>query len=308
MKGGFYSRAEIEGIVQKIRSPNLPFGIGKVFYVDAAVGSNGNDGDDPKRPLLTIQYALSLCVNYRDDYIIVLNTNGGASESFPITVTKSRVHIIGLDVLNGIYPRLSADVYGDTAAFLLCEATSDATGGEGGYFEIAGFRISGGATHGAIEFPTVVPAGATLKGRGVIRNNWIGRVHAAQDGIRIPAVTDVPELVIEDNVFGAAITRDGIRVEHNSTRTIIRRNLFRVGVIGINVPGHIASGWILSNRFVCSSVLAGTAITLTNSDGIFVDDNRAQIGKTAMGVIPYVDGGANHWGVNYQDIVAVLPT
>lgn len=307
MKGGFYSRGEIEGIVQKIRNPHLAFGKGKVFYVDGAVGSNGNDGDDPEKPLLTIQYALSLCVNYRDDYIIVLNTNGGASESFPITVTKSRVHIIGLDVGNGKYPRLSADVYGDTAAFLLCEAAGDAAGGEGGYFEIAGFRLSGGATHGAIEFPVCTTPGATLKARGVIRNNWIGRVHAARDGIYMPALTDVPELVIEDNIFGLGITRDGIRVDYNATRTIIRRNLFRVGAIGINVPGHIAAGWILDNLFVMSGVVAGRAITLTNTDGIFVNGNHAQTGKTAMGVIPYVDGGANDWGTNYQDIVEVLP-
>lgn len=285
MGKGFYSRGEIEGIVQKIRSPNMDFGAGKVFFVDKTYGSDGHDGDNPARPLYSIAHALSLCVSGRNDYILVLDA--WQQDTFPISVNKSRVHIIGVGT-DGGYPGMAPP--GDTAIF-----TIDAVA-----VEIARLSLGAGVSHGAIEF-----SGAN--GYGAIHDCWFGEAGAGLYGIYIPGIVDAAEELIQNCRFGAAITSDGIRIAHNATRSVIRDCLFRPLGIGINVTAHMTLGWILSNRFVCSSVLAGTAITLTNTDGIFIDDNRAQIGKTVMGVIPYVDGGANHWGRNFQDIAAVLP-
>lgn len=92
--GGFYSRGDIENIVQKIRSPRLNFGAGKVFFVDAdsTVGSDSNLGEDPKKPLLTIARALVLCRDGKDDHILIR----GNFQDSPITITKNKVHLIGL--------------------------------------------------------------------------------------------------------------------------------------------------------------------------------------------------------------------
>lgn len=94
MPGGFFSRGEIGEIVQKIRSPRLNFGAGKVFFVDAdtTVGSDSNPGEDPKKPLLTIARALALCRDGEDDHILIR----GNFQDSPITITKNKVHLIGL--------------------------------------------------------------------------------------------------------------------------------------------------------------------------------------------------------------------
>ena len=265
-------------------------GVGTVYFVHGFNGDDTNDGLTRDKPFLTIRHALDQCVADHDDYIMVLDC--WQQETFPISIDVSRVHIIGVDKENGKLPRMNAPT--DTAIFTL----------DADYCEIANLSLNGGVGHAAIEIGSLV---GDAGGRGAIRGCWFGVTGAGLYGIYVPATFDAPEMLIEKCRFGIGLTSDGIQVAGNMTRSVIKKCLFRAGAIGINVPSHMNNGWILSNRFVCSSVLAGTAITLTNTDSIFVDDNRAQIGKTAMGVIPYVDGGTNHWGVNYQDIVAVLP-
>ena len=267
-------------------------GVGNTFFVHGFTGLDTNDGLTRDRPLHTLAAALLTCVADHDDYILVLDC--WQQEDFPISVNVSRVHIIGVDKENGKMPRMNAPT--DTAIFTL----------NADYCEIANLSLNAfpAGSHGAIELGSVV---GDAGGRGAIRGCWFGVTGAGLYGIYVPPTFDAPEMLIEKCRFGIGLTSDGIRIAGNMTRGVIKKCLIRAQGIGINVTSHMNNGWILSNRIVCSSVLAGTAITLTNTDDIFIDDNRAQSGKTAMGVIPYVDGGSNHWGVNYQDIVAVLP-
>lgn len=263
-------------------------GAGNTYFVHGFTGLDTNDGLTRDTPFLTIRHALDQCVADHDDYILVLDC--WQQETFPISVDVSRVHIIGVDKENGKLPRMNAPT--DTAIFTL----------DAEYCEIANLSLNAGVGHAAIEIGTLAGVG-----RGAIRGCWFGVTGAGLYGIHVPATFDAPEMLIEKCRFGIGLTSDGIRIAGNATRSVIKKCLFRAQGIGINVTSHMNNGWILSNRFVCAAVEAGRAITLTNTDSIFVDDNRAQSGKTAMGVIPYVDGGSNHWGVNYQDIVAVLP-
>lgn len=287
MGKGFYSRGEIEGIVQKIRSPNMDFGAGKVFFVDKTYGSDGYDGDNPARPLYSIAHALSLCVSGRNDYILVLDA--WQQDTFPISVNKSRVHIIGVGTKGG-YPGMTPP--GDTAIF-----TIDAPA-----VEIARLSLGAGVSHGAIEF-----SGAN--GYGAIHDCWFGEGGAGLYGIYIPPIVDAAEELIQNCRFGAGITSDGIRIAHNMTRGVIRDCLFRPGAIGINVTNAFALGWILDNRFLCHADVVGAAITLAATvSGVFVDGNSAHTGNTIMGAIPLRDLGANHWGMNYQGNTLILPS
>lgn len=282
---------KLTALLNRMRNPALLGAAGKIFYVDGTVGSDNNPPDDPTKPLLKIATALSLCKAGRDDVIVVIDC--WQQDTFPITIGVDRVHILGLDADNGKYPRMEPP--GDTAIFLI----------NAEYFEIAGFSLGAGANKGCIEW-------AGSKGRGIIRKCWFGRTGSAKYGLRVVAAIDPPEMIIEDCLFGSGITDDGISIEHNMTRGIIQRNLFRVGAVGIHVDNTMALGEILDNRFVCSADVDGRAITLdaTCTDGVFIDRNSAHIGDTLMANNPYLDSaaaGSNHWGVNYQGNTLVLP-
>ncbi|GAH43773.1 unnamed protein product, partial [marine sediment metagenome] len=81
---------------------------GNVFYVDGVSGSDLHTGFDPALPLETITYALSLCFDDHDDYIIVLDypeTHPGGDEDSPIDINKDRVHVLGAN-----YPYARGDM------------------------------------------------------------------------------------------------------------------------------------------------------------------------------------------------------
>ena len=69
---------------------------GDVFYVTDAArgGANANDGLTPLTPFLTITYAMTQLTGVRDSYIFVQRTTI-ASETWPLEVTASYLHLIG---------------------------------------------------------------------------------------------------------------------------------------------------------------------------------------------------------------------
>lgn len=70
-----------------------------IFFVDATLGSDVNDGRDPGAPLATIQAALNKCVSGRGDVVVV--EPGSYAET--LSVTKDYVHIIA--AVDGGYGR-----------------------------------------------------------------------------------------------------------------------------------------------------------------------------------------------------------
>jgi hypothetical protein len=290
---GFFSRSEIQAIVDKMRSPNAVGGAGRTFYVDGIVGLDSNPPDNPLKPLKLIASALSLCRNDKDDYIIVMDC--WQQDTFPIAVARSRVHIIGLDVGNGMYPRMSPPT--DTAIFSL---------GSKGYVEIAGFSLGAGATHGCIEWEVGV-----IEGRSKLHHLWLGWTETGRDGILVPATTDAPELEVSDILFGAGLTRDGIRLEGNSTRSIFRRSLFRkvggIGIHGMKNGSDIAA--ILDNVFSIADSADGEAITMAAGVGAaLISGNKAGQGKVDPAHNPYVDvTPSNDWLDNYSGKTLTQP-
>lgn len=265
-----------------------PKSLGRVFYVEMG-GSDSNEGTDPDFPLETLQAGIDKCTNYNNDYVYVLDCWSDDTE--PINMDCPRMHLIGLTGPTGFYPRLSSAVN-----------TIDI---EEDYCELAGFAVSAGSTHACIRHQSLT------KGRIWIHNMWLGHTATAKYGIQIPSGEgDLMESLIEDCIFGDFLTDDGISIEHNATRTIIRNNLFdQPAVIGIHIDNTMAAGWIIANIFKVSSDADGAAIKFdaTASDGAFIDFNRAGIGTGSVSNELFQDLGTNHWGVNWEQIVPVLP-
>jgi len=112
-------------------------GVGKVYYVDATNGSDGNDGLSPTRAVKTVAQAYSYVTSNNHD-VIVLSANAAHTLTAMLTVSKNRVHFIGAD---GGAPRR----YGQRARISL-GVTTAAT-------DIATMKVTGvGCTFRNIKF------------------------------------------------------------------------------------------------------------------------------------------------------------
>lgn len=122
---------------------------------------------------------------------------------------------------------------------------------------------------------------------------------------------DAPSAHIHHNRFGMGLTRNGIRVTFNSTRSIIEDNLFAdvpTGNVGILVVNEFANGHILNNVFQVADSADGEAVTLpATCNNAIVHNNFAMQGVVAMANNGFRDLGANHWGWNVSSITAALP-
>jgi len=76
-------------------------GVGKIYFVDATNGSDGNTGLSPDQALKTVNQAYSLVTSNNQD-IIVLSTNSTHTLSAPLTITKNRLTIIGADFVGRV--------------------------------------------------------------------------------------------------------------------------------------------------------------------------------------------------------------
>lgn len=78
----------------------MPVTSGKYYFVDYTLGSDSNNGDDMKAPLKTVSKAYSLAKSNNDD-VIVLMGNATHILTEMLTVSKNRVHFVGLDGSGG---------------------------------------------------------------------------------------------------------------------------------------------------------------------------------------------------------------
>ena len=281
-------------------------GAGNVFYVygiDAGIGDDANDGLTPATPLLTLTEALDRCVSGNQDYIIVMDYWQPTGETWPITISKNNVHIIGYDGAGTKMPILTP--VADTAGVLVAADR----------VEIARLCINAGASHGCIEND---PTDGTGRWGLRVRDCWFAVLGSGQDGILNVGDSDNVYLTVERCRFGYALTRDGIRIGFNATRAEIGRpwgdgNLFeRVAGIGVNVVGNAVEVGIYNNVFSVLANTGGGAITLAAGvTRAVVFGNQANFGDTDMGNNPFADGagaGVNNWGLNYKGVTGTLPS
>jgi len=295
--------------------PALAPGAGVVYYVygiDAGIGSNANNGLTPDAPFLTLTYALAQATIQAaavaspawQTYIVVLDYWQPTGEVWPISVDVNNVHIIGSDGGGTRQPIITPT--GDTAGLSI--AADRVT--------ISNLCINGGATHGCIENDST--AGAARWGLKVDRC-WFAVLGSAQDGIKNVAAGDNVYLEVTRCRFGFAITRDGIRVEHNATRCMIGTpwddggNIFdRVQGIAINIVGNAADIGIYDNVIAIPANTAGAGITLSaGTAGSIIAGNQANFGDSDMGNNAYSDlagAGSNHWMANFIGITLTQPS
>lgn len=78
----------------------VPFGpLSKSFFVDGAVGSDGNSGISSGRPLKTVSKAHSLCTAGRNDVVYLMGNgsiSGSVLETATIAWSKNATHLIGV--------------------------------------------------------------------------------------------------------------------------------------------------------------------------------------------------------------------
>ncbi len=267
---------------------------GKVLYVDAShpLSSDANDGTNPDAPLKTITQAIALCTTNDEDYIIV-HSFTNSLETWPIAINKHKVHLFASHYALGVGRTITPP--GDTAGILIT----------GDKVEVAGFEINAGATHGCIEFSTSAQSWGAH-----IHHNRFGWASGGQDGIRMTGAVDKVQFLIHDNQFNDKLTRDGIRIEQNSTRTEIWNNEFRyVGGVGINLVTLCNDIYAIhDNIFRVDGAVQGDAIACNiNSLGCMFWGNQAMHLGAAPAQNPYVDLGANHWGVNWSGDAVTYP-
>ena len=285
--------------------------IGDIFYVDCTSGLDTYDGFSRSSPLLTIAEAIDRCAAGHDDYIIVMSQLiKGATETFPVTMTKNRVHLLGVpSTPDANWIELDSTATGDVPAITFDNGVQAC--------EIAGFSIAGGgpqSSHGAIE---LIASGNTGH---YIHNCSFGhyQCNESQDGIRI-AGNNWGNIIEENwfyghNVLNGKLSRNGIHLYGGGNGDFtIRNNYF----LGCDVAMYFYPGAGLVNAFViddnkiaCGSDAIGVAIDLDKGDGCLITRNRANFGDTQMAQIPYRDtgaAGANHWFDNWYGILPIMP-
>jgi len=273
--------------------------IGHEFYVDGIGGNDSWSGRVRKEPFLKVETAIGHCKDGRHDVIYVIDCFSG--ETFPITLTKTCVHILAMGVsrearLSMPWCTLSA---GAAAVFELTAASH--------YCEIAGFQMGADGSNPCI----LVSAGVA----GVwIHHNALATQIATQDGILVDG-GDLSNGLVEWNLFGKALTRDGIRGGSFSELVIQDNILSRYGGIGLNIGGEPYA--VLRNKFyrgwAAIGAAAGWAITMAGANCMF-EDNQASESADVPQNNPYKDTSTgvpgttkNAWGVNYKGAVSAYP-
>jgi len=295
-----------------------------VFFVNgtSTIGNDGvnTGGQVPDEPFLTITKALEECTDGANDYVFILDYPSTApAETWPIVISKQRVHIIG--VLNGMIPRFKICAPGDTVDTPVF-AFGASGGTYGAYCEIANLLMGSekaASVRGAIEFHYSGIWGTHIHHCGFGLN---GRSNTdAAYGIVLGRSTDTytaGEMIyglIEHCSFGELISSDGIYVPAGTNSgpnamygTIIRNNSFKVA--GKAIYTLKAGDWheaaIRDNLITVSSAAGGTAVDIVAvTTGLVVDGNHAVLADDSEVLTAEVfesgasDGDGVSWGVNY---------
>jgi pectate lyase len=255
---------------------------------------------DPVHPLLTITKALSLCVNDRNDYIILLDYYQPSGETWPISVNKSLVNIIGLPcILGGPFGRYTPWVVGVASGtnkpFMDIVANNVFIQGIGMYASDTGaacITMDDGASTVHIDSC---------------------RFNQGTYGVHLTDGDTGYGIHISNCWFQAGLASGGIYINDDPAHNFIRDNYFdQLAGPAISVAGGAATV-IEGNRIVLASgYSAGAGITLGGSAAArhFVHDNYAYRAKVtgASGNNPFVDTStAGNWGLNYYGITVTQP-
>jgi len=102
-------------------------GAGKVYFVNPTTGSDGNVGTRMDKPLATIAKAYSLVTSNNND-TIVLSASSTLTEDDQLSVTKNRVHFLGLDGVGRYYGARSKWAIGVTTGTAIATVLNTGVG------------------------------------------------------------------------------------------------------------------------------------------------------------------------------------
>lgn len=170
--------------------PGLPFSMNqKIYFVDPANGSDGNDGRTPENALAGLEAAYAKCVANQHDIVFYIAGSSGNNLAAALTWAKNYTHLIGLcaptevaqrarifqtSTLTGASPLLTISASGCIFKnFYIFQGVDDATSlinvsvtGGRNYFENVHFAGGGHATQ-------AVDGGASLKLDGAEENTFV---------------------------------------------------------------------------------------------------------------------------------------
>lgn len=290
-------------------SASLPPLRGNVYYVNGAgsnVGGSVNPSDSfsglsPTEPLATLTAAIAKCVNDRGDYIMVLDYYSPSGETWPISVNKSLLSIIG-------YPGYHGSPFGGFTPWIVAVAV-----GNFPVFDIVANNvfISGfGLYAGTAGYPCITMD----DGASVVRIDKC-RFNQGTYGIHLVTGDAGYGIEVTDSFFQNGLASGGIYFNDDPAHCLIQGNHFdRLAGPAISIVQG-GGGRILDNRIgLANGYAAGDGITLAAGvNRYYVDGNVATLGNVAgsSGNNPYVDAGVaasqNNWGVNYYGVTLKQP-
>jgi len=255
------------------------FYAGKIFFVDSTYGSNAYEGDKPNQPLQSITYALTKCVDDRDDLIICLDgynntvtdalTNG---DDTPIVVDKNGVTILaagrncvvrGITADDSIFKidanQVTIGRLNEQCGFAVAAAEA---GTAGTVVEIAAAAVDaevfGFRTQSCDGYDELITISATSHRAWIHHNHFIGDTTDTDEGIMIEGT--VAGVIIEDNILALCCTGNGaIYSASVHTNCLVRRNLIdsrTASKLGINFTAN-ATGIICDNRVYVAADASG---------------------------------------------------
>lgn len=282
-------------------------GVGKTFFVHGQWTSTRTSGDcqeasdsnpgTKERPFKTLTYALSQCVDHRNDLIYVLDFYQPSTETWPITISKHQVSIIGCQSVlggpdGGRIPWSLVYATGNKAAF-------DITGNQ---VLLSGFQIYAGTSSYACITMDSDAAVITVDNCRFARGTY---------GVHLTTADTQYGINITNCTFMNALSAGGILIDDDPAFCVISGNYFdRHTGVSIDIRNGTAHR-IVNNYIAMGANTNGTAIKLGDAvDRAWVNNNYAAYGIEDGTTYPYTDNGTvndNNWGRNFFGMNAVEP-
>jgi hypothetical protein len=281
-----------------------PMAVGNVWYVNGcneggfADGNDDNIGNEIDHPFATIKKALTMCTNYHNDYIVILDYWQPTGEDWPIEINKDTVNIVSLQTMAGfpmggpMIPWAIIYASGSHAAFYV----------NANNVFVQGLQIYAGTTGYAC---------VTFGNKGFIQFDKC-RFDQGTYGFHSvsPYEVDVG-LSVTDCFFQNGLASGGIYLNSDPAHCYIAHNHFdRLAGIAIRVAG--GSGTVIEDNVIaCASETSGLGITLSGGTArCTVAHNFAGYGVETDGTVPYRDLSTstnNAWIANYYGASLVTP-
>lgn len=270
---------------------------GSVFFVNGITWSNGfATGSDSNpgtfdEPFMSLTYALSKCTTEGNDYIYLLDYYQPTGETWPVSINKSLVSIIGVHGGHPLTKWLHMYAVGSNAAI---DVVADDV-----YLEGIGFQ------------PHANSAGVTLdEGK---KQLWINNCYfpSGTYGVHSTAGDWGFDLAITNCFFLSSLSVGGVYINDDPPGVYMENNHFdRHTGVSIDIEQG-AYHRIINNKFAMSADTSGLAVTLgTSVSRAFVSGNEAAYGEASGSTSPYKDEGTsttNNWGLNYKGKAAIDP-